>query len=96
MRSIRELINNILYFFINFFLALAIPVNVHINKEDCTLLELRNDGHALLNLEVTQPIHSLQVHHEYKEEEIKIFYLIIDAENVLHVANTFQRNLKVI
>jgi hypothetical protein len=58
-------------------------------------LELRNDGHAVLDLQVAQPIQSLQVHHEYREEEITIFYLIVDAKNVLYVATTDQHGLQV-
>jgi hypothetical protein len=75
--------------------ALAIPIDVHFNKDESALLELRNDGHAVLDLQVAQPIQSLQVHHEYREEEIKIFYLILDAKNVLYIATTHQHGLQV-
>jgi hypothetical protein len=76
-------------------IALAIPIDVHFNKDESALLELRNDGHAVLDLQVAQPIQSLQVHHEYREEEIKIFYLIVDAKNVLYVVATHQHGLQV-
>jgi hypothetical protein len=92
----RTVINSKLLFFLVKMVALSIPINVHFNKDEGTLLELRNDGHhAVLDLRVAKPIHSLQVHHEYREEEIQIFYLIVDAENVLHIATTHQRGLQV-
>jgi len=83
------------YYILLQIVALAIPIDVHFNKDESALLELRNDGHAVLDLQVAQPIQSLQVHHEYREEEIKIFYLIVDAKNVLYIATTHQHGLQV-